>query len=369
MIDRDALDRKQRLLLAVVIIVGSFALSFSLLSWRGYVDADLTSPLEGARAILRGEDPWNNPRFAPGNPWPYNERLFTPLPGQLALIPLTPLPPYYAGATFFALSSGLLAYALSREGLHRLPVFLSSSFVIAAMVAQWSPLLMASAVLPWLTPLAFGAKPNLALALAAAYPRPRWLLVSAAVFAASLLVMPSWPLAWLHEVQQHHHPPPLLYAFVFPPGLLLLYALVTFRRPEGRLLIVLGLVPQLLFFYDQLLLWLVPRTWRQSLWLTAWSWVGWAGWFIWGYVPNDMGAHITSSRPWAVACLYLPALVLWQDERSHRSISLLRSWLSQRGLPAARWLRSSRLTVGQRGGAMGELSSSLSECEAVDRAG
>jgi hypothetical protein len=66
-------------------------------------------------------------------------------------------------------------------------------------------------------------------------------------------------------------------------------------------------VPQLLFFYDQLPLWLVPRSARQSLWLSLASAVGAVGWAA-TLGPNAY--FVQAAAPWVMASVYLPALAI-----------------------------------------------------------
>ena len=66
-------------------------------------------------------------------------------------------------------------------------------------------------------------------------------------------------------------------------------------------------VPQLLFFYDQLPLWLVPRSARQSLWLSLASAVGVVGWAA-TLGPNAY--FVQAAAPWVMASVYLPALAI-----------------------------------------------------------
>ena len=70
------------------------------------------------------------------------------------------------------LRSALMAFAVTREGLWRLTLFLTPSFFAAASVANWSPLLVAAAFEPVLFPLAI-AKPTLAAVVMLNFPNRR----------------------------------------------------------------------------------------------------------------------------------------------------------------------------------------------------
>jgi len=89
-------------------------------------------------------------------------------------------------------------------------------------------------------------------------------------------------------------------------GAFLLLGLIRWRRPEGRLFVVLSLVPQLPVFYDQLLLWLIPSTVWRSLALSACSWIGYLAW----YPHHASPAQNEIAFPWMVFTIYAPALVL-----------------------------------------------------------
>ena len=120
-----------------------------------------------ARAFLHGLDPY---AVTPsGAPYFVDDRFFYPFPSVLAVVPFAPFALPVAGALFFATSSGLLAFALSRDGYARLTLFLSFPYVMAASLGQWAPLVMAAVLLPGLGFLAV-CKPNIGVALALARP-------------------------------------------------------------------------------------------------------------------------------------------------------------------------------------------------------
>jgi len=60
---------------------------------------------------------------------------------------------------------------------------------------------------------------------------------------------------------------------LWPFGFVGLAGLLRWRTPEGRILAAMTLAPSSAWFYDQLFLMLVARTWKQSLVLGALSWV------------------------------------------------------------------------------------------------
>lgn len=300
---------RRRVLIGLLFGLVSTIISYLLLRSRGYGAGDFTWTLGGAEALLHGVNPYTNPAFGRGLPYPHGDPLFYPLPALFVSLPFTLVPSYVAGALFYGIGSGLLAFAVTRDGYARLILFLSAPYFVGAYVAQWSPLVTAAALLPWLLPIAF-VKPNLGLAIGIGYPNIRAFFATALLFAVSLVVMPSWPWAWLANLKENRHVPPVLIL----PGIVLLIAAVAWRRQEGRLLLVMALVPQLLFFYDQLPLWLIPRTWKQSAALSVMSWVAYLSWKVTTAGTTNMGLVVAQAAIWVVAGIYLPAfaLVLWQ---------------------------------------------------------
>jgi hypothetical protein len=132
----------------------------------------------------------------------------------------------------------------------------------------------------------------------------------------SFVVLPNWPLLWLGSVagqEAGKYGLPILAG----PTILVLIALLWWRQRPARLLVMLAFVPQHTFFYDQLLLWLIPKTLLQSLALSA---VGWVAYFSWTrydptFDPFLAQTDIFIPLAWTAPAFYLPALVLvmWQQ--------------------------------------------------------
>jgi len=278
-----------------------------LLAARPGAVPDLLYPLVAARLLLDGANPYAEMTGAPGAAPPFDEPFFYPLPTVLALLPFARLAVPVACAVFFGLSSALLAYFVTRDGLWRLHLFASAPFVLAATLAQFSPLLMIMALVPAAGFLA-ALKPNLGLALFAARPSWRAVIGGLLVVGISVAFFPSWPADWLESLrrdvsERHVHAVPLLQA----GGFLLLLALLAWRQSGARLLLVLSLLPQQIFFYDQLPLWLIPRTRNESIVLTAASQIAMLLWFL----LLDTGDPIVrSAYPFVIALVYIPALAL-----------------------------------------------------------
>jgi hypothetical protein len=223
-----------------------------------------------AGALLEGGDPYEvvgPPRFY----FP----LYYPLTTALAAIPLAPLDFRTARLVFVAVSGGVFGYAIGRHRPWLWPVFLGLPFILFASGGQWSALLSAALLLPWLGPLAV-AKPNLGLALLAGAGSRRAAVIlvagSLALLLASLAVDPAWPLAWIEALRQSTHFRPLI---LRPGGFLMLLALLRWRDPDARLLLGLALMPTTGLPYDLLPATLVARNRAQAGALTLLTQIAW----------------------------------------------------------------------------------------------
>jgi len=265
--------------------------------------ADFTFPWRAAGHLLAGRDPYQFmprvPTYAAAGPFPY------PLTTALIALPFAALRAPVAGALFIALSFALLAFALTRESFWKLVTFASAPLLLTLTTVQWSPLLLASILLPGIGWLA-AAKPN--LGVVAFILRPRWSTVIGAVVivAVAFWLVPNWPLEWLGHLRLAT----LTYrpVVMWPFGAVGLVGLLRWRTFEGRTLAAMTLVPLAPFHYDHLLLWLIPRTWRQSLVLSGCSWVSVI--VMLATTPHDLTRDPRLVQAILVAGMYVPAAVM-----------------------------------------------------------
>jgi hypothetical protein len=281
-----------------------FALVAGAVAWRAqYVahaaGSDHVILQRAAKVFLAGGDPY---QIGAANQLPTVWwRFYYPLPSIVLGLPFVWLPPEQTAIAFVVCSSFLLGWCLTRDGFERVSLVLSVPFLAAAQFAQSSPLILALALVPATRALAI-LKPNIGLAIFAWRPAWRNVLIAAALFAVPIAFWPKWPEHWLISVRSSpaHHAPALTGI-----GAIALLSALRWRRPEGRLLFVMTIVPHGLFFYDELPLWLVAETRREAMVLTAFSWAGWLAWNI-----ASPGPNVVDSATWAVASLYMPALVM-----------------------------------------------------------
>lgn len=315
-------------LTALLVALGAAAVSYVLArNQQSY--GDFLAWWHGARVLLDGGNPYEwPPNFAP---FFIDEQLFYPLTALVAALPLARLPYHIALATFFGLGSGLLAYGVARTAPHRLALFCGFPFIMSAQLGAWSPYVAAALVLPALG-FFVAVKPNIGLAALVTRPSRPMVIGAAILVVISIAAMPSWPGRWLDVLPLA---PPHLTPIATWLGAPLALALLRWRRPEARLLFAMSLVPQTAMFADQLLLFLVPQTRRQSLALALISAVGGVAWMA----RLRLGGHpAIVGAPYVLASVYLPALFVILRQANTGAIP---GWVERRvqGLPG--WLRGS----------------------------
>jgi len=235
--------------------------------------------------------------------WSLPDAFFYPAPALIVVWPLHPLVLPVAAGIFMGVGSGLLAWFLSRDGLWRLWMLGTPSFIMAVAIGQWSPLITLGALTSGGAFL-LACKPTLGLACFTYRPGWRAAIGVAAVLVFSLVLLPEWPREWLDNLKLvERHPLPI----ATPLGWLVLLALMRWRQPEARLLIGMACVPQLLFFADQLPLGLVARTRGEAVGLAICGVIAFATW--WAFLKAG-DAYVMEAQPFVMAGIYLPALVM-----------------------------------------------------------
>lgn len=291
--------------IAVALAIGVLAglVAFAVQS-RPDAAPDFIYPWRAARLLLHGINPYT--ALPGGLAAPFEAPLLYPLTAVLVAVPFAWLTLPLAVGTFIGLSASLLSYAVTSRNWDMMPLFASAPLILAVVLGQWSPLLTAAALLPAGGFLAI-AKPNIGLALTVYRPTRTAILGSAAFLAVSVLFLPSWPRDWLHSLVIDRHSGTHVAPITTPLGFVLALALLRWRRPEARLLIAMSCVPQLLFFYDQLPLMLVPSSRRESYAVIIPSSLAFLVWLTVGH-GSVSGPRIAE---WCVMLsMYLPCLII-----------------------------------------------------------
>ncbi len=233
-----------------------------------------------------------------------------PFVTQLILSPFLLVPLSWIIPVFWGISSGLLSYAILSKGQPwQLLMMVSVQYMSAMYSVQWSPIVTAAFLLSPLLPISI-AKPQLAIgAIVAGKWTWRTATFAFSLVALSFLIYPSWLFDWLSRggFGSYLGRIPLLTG----PGIVLAVAAMFWREPESRLLLAMGLVPQRVW-YDQLLLFLIPRSWRSLALLVAFSWL-----MIFATPVSDLAKADQSLEAWlsSMWLFYLPTLGIFIWER------------------------------------------------------
>ncbi len=247
---------------------------------------DLRWALHLAQRLLARQNPYDTPL----EQYPVTAAIFA--------LPFVRLQPELAAGVFWGISSSLLAFGLTRHGYTRLLIFLAYPYWVGMLFVQWSPLIAAASFFPMLLPATL-AKPQIGLPVLLTRVSRRGLYACAVVALVSLLLMPTWPRLWLRQAGNYQHFIPLLVL----PGPLLLLGLIRSRDRDAIFLLLSSLMPQR-WFFDSLILWLIPQSRREILWTVFFSWG--AGIWRWYHFPHSF----TEVGRWTVIFLYLPMLAV-----------------------------------------------------------
>ena len=299
--------RRDRFLVAAAMAL--VCATLALTAFRRTPDhvADFDQLWYGARAMWSGVSPYAV--VGPGKsfdfPWP----LYYPLPTLLIVTPFAAFPLLAARVLFVGVGTGVLAYAMTKRTWRGLLIFTSAAYIVSLTQVQFAPLFVAALVLP-VAGVVLVAKPNLGACIVASPLSGRLLLVSlgsaAVLVAGSSLVLPGWHRAWLHALADSPHIRPYI---LRPGGILILAALVRWRRPEARLLAALVIVPQNATLYDTLPLFVIPSTINEAAILALLSHGAWHLAIARAGDPTSLQIANANALTYLLL-LYLPALVM-----------------------------------------------------------
>jgi hypothetical protein len=262
----------------------------------------------GAGALAHGKDPYS--LIGPGRAFDFWWPLIYPATALVTVMPLMALSEHVAAIIFVALSSFLLAFGVTRNGWHLLPMFVTEAYANSARLGQWSILLTSVLFFPsvgWV----LSAKPQTAIPLLLATQSRKAFLfafVGAVVLTGiSLALFPAWPVAWIEGVRNSRYmDPPITHL----GGVLVVLALLRWRRPEAWLVVALACMPQAWGWYNTLPLFTIPATWRESVAMavvaTAGAWIASSS----IHPVNSLGEFYEWTGTLIVITAYLPATVL-----------------------------------------------------------
>jgi hypothetical protein len=320
-----------RLSLAIGIVAGilfSWWTAERLAAYPQMRALDFTYAWRASGHLLAGRNPYQH---MPRAPYAEGGLFLYPLTTAIVAAPFAELSVARAGALFFGLSAALSAFSLSRGGLWRLLALLSPAWLLAYYNIQWSPLLLASALIPGLGWVGV-AKPNLALVAFAYRPRKLTIAIALLLIALSILWIPGWPRDWIStiRVQEAPHDPPLRW----PLGFVGLVGLLRWRTGEGRALAAATISPAMTLPYDHLLLWLVARNWRESAALVVTSWIGWLT--VLATSPHDLTKSPAFVQALLALSMYWPASIIVLRRTNAGTVPV---WVERLTYRWPRWLR------------------------------
>ncbi len=300
----------------------------------GYI-SDFDQLWVAAHSAADGRDPYAESITRPAAPgFPVAMGLYYPMTAVVIVSPLAMVPLRTARLLWVAI--GVCSFTLlilARYSYARLPAVMSGAFLMAVSLAQWSPYLACAVMTPAFAWVLSG-KPNVGIAAAAASRITRLaILLGAIPLVVAFAWRPDWVMAWRASLHSAEHFHPLI---LRPGGLLIVLALLKWRRPEARWLIALACLPGTPGAAEALVLFAFPMTFRQCLSLALLT-----------HVPNFLmlRAHFDTFQAFTdrgailmLAFVYLPALVAIL---MRPNAGPLPAWLERLtpGLPG--WLRGS----------------------------
>lgn len=298
-----SLPRHVALALALLVAMSAALIAANADVVQGDLRPDVDQLWYAARAVLDGRNPYD--LIGPGLEYEYRWQFYYPLPAVILFTPLAAFPVLASRIAMAAVASGLLAYGIARYDARGLVLFLSRAFYVNAWYAQWTPLLVAMWYMPVLAAFV-AAKPTIGLAMLTGvrdWRRAKWGLVLVIGLAAiAFVVRPTWLSEWLAAVDTNTHLRPWI---TVPGGLLLLLALLRWRRWEARVLTVFALIPQTFHPLATLPLVLLPGSLIGKATIGALTYL--PNWFL---VREPFGSQLATATPEEVFSMY-GTILLW----------------------------------------------------------
>jgi hypothetical protein len=263
---------------------------------------DIFCPLVGLDSYLAGNYAYQKMYFD-GSP-----AVLYPFTAMLSLYPFTFIEIKYVAPLFCAFITTIFTYALlATDKPWRLLTLLSVPFISALQSIQFAPLMAAAILLPSLLPVAT-LKPQLGVVMLAAGSWTKNTIFAAIAFVVfSLVIYPTWPADWLKDgnLSMYQGKVPLTQGI----GFVLLLSLLKFKEKRSRILLVMSLIPQRLW-YDQLMLFLIPETRRELLTLVIGSWLSLVLSLINTNAVFDSGSQSRLYWNYVIVFQFIPSLLL-----------------------------------------------------------
>jgi hypothetical protein len=293
----------QRIALTTTAAVSGALLAWVFWNYPRPQPSDLAQVWGGARATLKGANPYD--AVGPGRAvdWPFP--LFYPMTAMVTLFPLALVPLRWADSLFVGFGFGLFTWGVTSKELvpPALVALVSLAALMTLQTSQWSLLLTGAALVPgfgWL----LIAKPTIGLALFAAFPAWKTAIGCSVFLLVTILIWPAWVANWLATFESAPH---VVAPITRTAGPLVLLALLKWKRADARLLLGLACVPHTTVPYETIPLFLIPQTWRQAWGLWTLALLAFLGQWATGPYQTQM-AYWASGAQWIVALLYLPCL-------------------------------------------------------------
>jgi hypothetical protein len=261
-----------RLLVALPIAAAAAAMHFFAAGRNGSL-SDFSILWFGSRVLASGGNPYS--MIGPHSAIDLPSAVFYPAPALVATMPFTLIPVQFAGTVFVFISAALLAFGVTRDGWHRLPIFPSVAFMTSARLGQVSSLMCAALFIPALTFFSV-VKPQASIPILGASSRSReWIIAAtgaAVLTAISFAMFPEWPGEWWNTLSKaDYFRPPIMTL----PGALTGLVMLRWRRPEGWLVFLAACLPQTWYPYNGLILLTVAATYREASLLSLTSSLAW----------------------------------------------------------------------------------------------